>query len=600
MTETTITPATPQVSVIIPARNEEANLAACLESLTTQTGVDFEIIVVDDQSTDCTVEIARGFPKVRVIDAGPLPAGWTGKNNAVATGARAARGMWLVFTDADTVHLPGSLARALQEANENTADLLSYSPEQIAVTFWEMAVLPVVFAELARQYPPKKVSDPNSPEAAANGQYLLIRREVYDAVGGHAAVASNILEDVALAQAVKASGYKIRFRYAADAVRTRMYRNFRQLREGWTKNLALLFPNPGRLALKSFFWWAVPLTLFFLPGFIWIGRDLTSELPRVQNALTSAAELLKNWWPLWVLFVSVLGIRNAILIQRANFDLISESRAGLFGMPMFAYLLLRSKRAHASGKVSWKGRTYEPTENQSTTDSTLTSPIRTTLMKISLTVLLPAFFLISLSTGAAHPASPQISEAGPDFTSTTIEPGRSVGPLKLGDSRDRALQLFPKKAEDQEWSDPCGSTIDWVDSSNPNGRGDVYIRLKKDKVFQIESATSRFTTAEGITTFDPPEKAATVYRGMRAWVLLTPPVPSLGSRPLVFWIDKKRGIAFALAYDRPRHKRYVYKVIVFEPNKEFCPELEKTSSPKWQSIQPYATEPPIELSPEMQ
>ena len=160
--------APPQISVIVPARNEGACLADCLYSLTTQSGVSFEIIVVDDHSTDRTREIATSFPAVKVIEAGPLPAGWTGKNNAVTAGAHAARGTWLLFTDADTVHLPGSLAAALKEAQDHGAELLSYSPEQIAVTFWEMATLPVVFAELARQYSPSKVSDPASPFAAAN------------------------------------------------------------------------------------------------------------------------------------------------------------------------------------------------------------------------------------------------------------------------------------------------------------------------------------------------------------------------------------------------------------------------------------------------
>src|ERR1700739_4488983 len=155
--------ATPQVSVIVPARNEEASLGSCLQSLISQTGLPFEIIVVNDDSTDRTAEIAASFAGVRVIEAGPLPPGWTGKNNAVTAGARAARGSRLLFTDADTVHQSGSLARAVAEAEEHHADLLSYSPEQIAVTFWEMAVLPVVFAELARQYPPSRVSAPNAP-----------------------------------------------------------------------------------------------------------------------------------------------------------------------------------------------------------------------------------------------------------------------------------------------------------------------------------------------------------------------------------------------------------------------------------------------------
>jgi glycosyltransferase involved in cell wall biosynthesis len=337
MTAMETIPLCPTVSVIVPARNEEACLADCLHSLATQSGVAFEIIVVDDHSTDRTREIATSFPGVRVIEAGPLPNGWTGKNNAVTTGARQASGEWLLFTDADTVHLPGSLAGALKEAQDNGAELLSYSPEQIAVTFWEMAILPVVFAELARQYSPSKASDPASPIAAANGQYILIRRETYDAVGGHAAIAGNILEDVALARNVKSSGRKIRFRYGANAVRTRMYRNYRQLRDGWTKNLALLFPNPGWLAVKSLLLWAFPWT-----------------------ALTIAVVAKHSWWNALVVFAFSWPMAR---LRRANFDVAMEFLGALFGMPMFAYLLLRSKRAHANGNVSWKGRTYGPKDD---------------------------------------------------------------------------------------------------------------------------------------------------------------------------------------------------------------------------------------------
>lgn len=320
-----------QVSIIIPARNEEISLGSCLESLIGQTGVSFEIIVVDDHSTDRTREIATSFSGVRVIEAGPLPEGWTGKNNAVAAGVAVSRGEWLLFTDADTVHLPASLAHALSEALESGAEMLSYSPEQIAVTFWEKAILPVVFAELASQYPPSKVSDPNSPAVAANGQYILVKRSAYDAVGGHAGVASSILEDVALARALKASGREIRFRYGSGVVRTRMYRSFRQLREGWTKNLALLFPRTGSVAAKTItFWLLLPLALLLAASF-------------------------SGWWlgAFAVLFVYLLA-----RVGRSNFPVWSCVLAIVFGMPMFAYLLLASKRAHARGEICWKGRTY--------------------------------------------------------------------------------------------------------------------------------------------------------------------------------------------------------------------------------------------------
>ena len=368
----TIRTETPAVSVIIPARNEELSLATCLESLIGQTGVaqdrvPFEIIVVDDHSTDRTREIAESFAtanpgKLRVIEAGPLPDGWTGKNNAVTTGSRATHGEWLLFTDADTVHLPGSLARALKEAQDNNADMLSYSPEQIAVTFWEMAVLPVVFAELARQYPPSKVSDPNSLAAAANGQYILVKREAYDAVGGHAAIAGDILEDVALARAVKASGRTIRFRYAADAVRTRMYRNFRQLRDGWTKNLALLFPHPLRLAGWTFLEFFTLLA--FLESLIQMLLFGKSYVPS-NSALLAHYPLPVEYLPLFnnlMIAGTVAGLAYILLksiwrTSKARFPL-KFSFISLLGLPMFSYLLLRSVAAHRSGKVDWKGRTY--------------------------------------------------------------------------------------------------------------------------------------------------------------------------------------------------------------------------------------------------
>jgi len=322
----------PEVSIIIPARNEEANLPACLESLTAQSGVRFEIIVVDDASTDRTHEIADSFGLVQMISPSPLRENRTGKNNALIAGAKQARAPWLLFTDADTVHQPGSLQRALAEAKKEQADLLSYSPKQVVVTFTERAVMPVIFAELAAQYPPHKVRDQNSKIVAANGQYILVRRAAYDAIGGHAAVASEILEDVALARLFRNVGYRVYFRYGADAVRTRMYRNWKQLREGWTKNLALLFPHPEFLAFKTVFWWfAAWVTLFFA---------LTASTGFHHLSLIFAA--------VWLLAF--------LRISRARFSPQNNLLAIALGPPIFAYLLLRSKQAHAHGQVSWKGR----------------------------------------------------------------------------------------------------------------------------------------------------------------------------------------------------------------------------------------------------
>jgi glycosyltransferase involved in cell wall biosynthesis len=328
----------------VPARNEEVSLKICLDSLVAQTGVAFEIIIVDDHSTDRTREIASAFsncpahPRVRVIEAGPLPAGWTGKNNAVVAGTKIASGEWLLFTDADTIHLPGSLARSVEEAKRHHAALLSYSPEQIVGTFWEKAVMPVIFAELAASFRPSQVSDPKSPAAAANGQYILIKRETYDAVGGHAAVAAKLLEDLALARAVKRSSRKIFFRFGGDAVRTRMYRNFGQLRDGWTRSLVPLFPSPARLAVL---------------------RALEFVLIIAGFTISLVTALRGSWQP--AIAAGILGVILYALffarIRRAHFSW-DASILAVFGLPLFSYLLLRSARAHATGSVSWKGRTY--------------------------------------------------------------------------------------------------------------------------------------------------------------------------------------------------------------------------------------------------
>jgi hypothetical protein len=339
----------PTVSVIVPARNEEACLGACLESLEAQAGVGFEIIVVNDASTDHTREIAGSFPRVRVVDADIPPSGWTGKNNAMAAGARFAGGEWLLFTDADTVHRPGSTARAVAEAKQHGAVLLSYSPEQEVHGFWEKAVMPVIFSELAATYQPSLVSDPRSPAAAANGQYILITREAYDAIGGHAAVSNSLLEDVALAKAAKASGRRIFFRFGGDAVRTRMYRSFTQLREGWTKNLALLFPSPIRLALLR------------LTEFLLIAGGVAAAV---------AAALRGHYKPAAVAAILAASIYGFLLnrVRRAHFSWQANALSPA-GLPLFAYLLLRSRLSHKQGRVRWKGRTYGSSTNRAGTDA---------------------------------------------------------------------------------------------------------------------------------------------------------------------------------------------------------------------------------------
>src|ERR1700675_3249991 len=228
------------VSAIVPARNEELTIVAAVESLAAQPEIT-EIFVVNDQSTDGTAaqleKLSARFGHLRVLNTKELPSGWVGKNYAVSLGAAQATGDWLLFTDADGVHLPGSTARALADAAANNAGLVSYSPEQETRTWWERALIPFVYTRLAQKFSYDAVNDTESPAAAASGQYLLIRREDYLRIGGHAAVAGEVLEDVALARLAKQAGIRLHFASGFGIMRVRMYRTFRAMWEGWTKNL---------------------------------------------------------------------------------------------------------------------------------------------------------------------------------------------------------------------------------------------------------------------------------------------------------------------------------------------------------------------------
>jgi len=341
-------PAPLRLSVIIPARNEARSLPACLDSLVSQSergfalGQQWELIVIDDDSTDATADIARktaaGHPGVTVLQAPPLDVsdrgGFTGKNNACWAGAQASRGQWLLFTDADTIHEPGDLSRALHEAEKYKSALLSYSPRQIVTGFAQRTMMPLVFSELASVYPPKQVSDPASPLAAANGQFLLIRRNVYFDIGGHRMISSQILEDVALARNVKRANHSIRFRYAPEALATRMYSTTAEMIAGWTKNLALLFPRPLLLAAMRLLQF---LLFFLLP-------PMALLLPKLvfwQRGAILLVWLRATW-----------GFYNRV--ARAHFPL-AETALSILGVPLFAWLLIRS----ATNKtVAWKGRTY--------------------------------------------------------------------------------------------------------------------------------------------------------------------------------------------------------------------------------------------------
>ena len=344
-----------RVSVIIPARNEEGNIARAVRSVATQQPVR-EIIVVDDASTDRTSgivqELAREIPTVRAIRLDDLPEGWTGKSHALAEGAKAASGVWLLFTDADTEHRAGSLAALLARAENERADLLSVSPGQRVVSWWEKAVIPFVFVRLARLYRFEEVSDIHSSAAAANGQYLLIRREVYERNGGHEAVRAEILEDVELARRVKNAGGRLIFLPGAEWVETRMYDSFVGMWNGWTKNLYLLFDrNLARISRTlvevAFLDMILPLAFFALCLAMALGPA------NAGVAVVAVGFFLAALWRQWSYSAAIEGL--GFDPRLANYLIIG---AGLFNL-----LLMNSVLAYRSrGKVIWKGRKYSASQ----------------------------------------------------------------------------------------------------------------------------------------------------------------------------------------------------------------------------------------------
>jgi glycosyltransferase involved in cell wall biosynthesis len=325
------------VSAIVPARNEEETIAAAITSLAAQPEI-AEVIVVNDQSTDRTAEVLHSLsasvPKLRLLEGGALPPGWVGKNYALSKGAAAAEGNWLLFTDADAVHLPGSTGRALETAAKWDAALISYSPEQVMKTWWEKSLIPFVYARLAHRFL-YGVSDPDSSTAAANGQYLLIRRDAYEAIGGHTNVAGEVLEDVALARRAKQAGYQLYFAPGNSVVRVRMYRTFAAMWEGWTKNLYPLMGGTRSAVwgeLRSVVPW-IPLLMFplgaFYHVFAWVGLLLL-----VGRHAVYAGVLRRNRFPV-----------SGILYYMP-------------GVALYAGALVVSARRYARGTVSWKGRQY--------------------------------------------------------------------------------------------------------------------------------------------------------------------------------------------------------------------------------------------------
>jgi chlorobactene glucosyltransferase len=229
----------PLVSILVPARNEEKNIARCLESLIRLNYPNYEILVIDDRSTDKTLAIAQEFekkdPRIRVLHLERSESGWSGKNYALHRGAALARGDWFLFTDADVHHYPESLTIGLVRAREKKLGVLTLLSQLECRGLFENLIQPIASGLMLLWYPPKRLNDPEDLLGFANGQYLLIQKDCYWKLGTHEAVKEKLLEDVALSE--RAKELKIPFEIAVGtyALRTRMYRGLRQSWNGWKR-----------------------------------------------------------------------------------------------------------------------------------------------------------------------------------------------------------------------------------------------------------------------------------------------------------------------------------------------------------------------------
>lgn len=355
----------PLVSVVIPARNEEHNIERVLASVTGSRYAAFEVIVVDDRSDDRTGELARSQAagrarRLEVVDGEPLPAGWVGKPWACWQGARRARGEVILFTDADTVHGPELLARAVTELLDEEASAVTVAGRQVMRTFWERVVQPQIFLTMTLRY--FDLSRPFTRDrwrsAIAAGQYVLVRRDVYDEVGGHERVRGEVVEDLRLAQELVRDGHRLLFRRAEDGLETRMYRSLGELVAGWSKNVV-----PG--GLQTVPPWARPLTppvmllssvvLWLVPPVALVSGLVLRIVPpaAVVPGVVGAAGTGGLAWAGATVTVSVLFWGAVTRRFGAPWYL---GAAYPLGAAVATWIVLRSWLR--GGDVEWKGRSY--------------------------------------------------------------------------------------------------------------------------------------------------------------------------------------------------------------------------------------------------
>ena len=346
----------PLISICIPARNEENNIRRCVEAALGQDYPNIEVIVLDDRSTDATLtqltDIASRDSRLIPINGSDLPVGWAGKPHALFQASAVARGEWLCFVDADTFLEPQAISSVYAKALETEADLFTVMTRQILGSFWEKVVMPLVMTALSVGFSPRKVNDPSRRDAVANGQFIFIKRSIYDLIGGHEKVKDQIVEDKAISEQVKWNGHRLVVADGMQVVSTRMYTSLETMWEGWTKNIYLgLRDHPAMLLLGAFGATLALIAALFLP--VWPLLGLNWYLKGGEwMALSVIAESILVWG-----YLLYMRMKVASKMQISAWYALTTP----LGAGVFASMMLTSAWKVLSGQgVTWRGRNYRP------------------------------------------------------------------------------------------------------------------------------------------------------------------------------------------------------------------------------------------------
>lgn len=339
-----------RVSVIVPCRNEARNLPILLPSLMSQDYPHVEFIFLDDRSTDDTLQIleqwAAKYSRIKVLKGRPLPPGWTGKNHAMHQCVEAASGEWLLFSDADTEHLKNSVSSSLRYAQERRVDLLTLTARCVCKSFGEHLVQPMGIGCFSVWFRLEDVNDPDSTTPLACGQYLLIKKAVYHAVGGSEKIKNEVTEDLALFKNVKAAGYRCELAIGAHLFATRMYQSFGESWVGWRRiylhALNKDVPSLLRKILMLIFFSTAPFVILPIAAWRWAHGDPSWALTTHLAASLCA-------------FIIFLRSRAQSALKADQWSILLHPLSAI----VIVFILLDCLKHHfLNQKVVWKSQSY--------------------------------------------------------------------------------------------------------------------------------------------------------------------------------------------------------------------------------------------------